>query len=462
MSGLKVVSGSYRDPSGRVFEAGGDIYRSVTALAIDDFETVWSSGYLQRLIEKGWLVAAERVDGEVPAPKDARAILRHPRLSFISYPYEWGFETLKSAALLHLDIQLDALDQNIALSDASAYNVQFKGCRPIFIDHLSFRPYQEGEFWIGHSQFLEQFLNPLLLRALLGVSHNAWYRGNLEGIPTVDLHRLLPLLSKFSFNVLSHVTLPARLQSRARFATEQSFDRVRKAKLPRPSYRALLSGLYGWIKGLSPSGSYNTTWQRYENFRTYGTAELDAKRRFIGDFASRVKPRQLWDLGCNTGEFCELALKSGAQSAVGFDYDQGSLDLAFARGRDRGLNFLPLFLDAANPSPAQGWASAERKEFASRGEADAMFALAFIHHLAIARNIPLPNAVEWLMRRASQGVIEFVPKNDPTVQTMLQLRKDIFSDHTEENFLNAIAQWGHVVKKETITESGRLLVWYER
>ena len=190
MKALVVETGSYRDPSGSVYEAGGNIYRSVSPLAIGDFETVWSSGDPQDLIAKGWLVGAERIEGsEVAAATGAAALLRHPRLSFISYPYEWGFEALKAAALLHLDIQLDALERDIALIDASPYNVQFVGCCPTFIDHLSFRPYREGEFWVGHSQFLDQFLNPLLLRALLGVAHNAWYRGSLEGIPTAELTR---------------------------------------------------------------------------------------------------------------------------------------------------------------------------------------------------------------------------------------------------------------------------------
>src|SRR5262245_31195788 len=107
MRALVVETGSYRDPSGSVYEADGDIYRSVSPLAIDDFETVWSSGYLQQLIAKDWLVGADRIEGsEVAAAVGAAALLRHPRLSFISYPYEWVFEALKDAALLHLDIQL--------------------------------------------------------------------------------------------------------------------------------------------------------------------------------------------------------------------------------------------------------------------------------------------------------------------------------------------------------------------
>ena len=107
------------------------------------------------------------------------------------------------------------LEQGVALSDASAYNVRFLGPKPIFIDSLSFRGYWEDEFWTGHKQFCEQFLNPLLLRALLGVPHNAWYRGGLEGIPTAELNRLLPLHRKLSWDVLTNVVMAASFQRTA-------------------------------------------------------------------------------------------------------------------------------------------------------------------------------------------------------------------------------------------------------
>ncbi len=53
---------------------------------------------------------------------------------------------LKAAALRHLEIQIELLKNNISLSDASAYNVQFDGANPVFIDYLSFRRYVDGEF----------------------------------------------------------------------------------------------------------------------------------------------------------------------------------------------------------------------------------------------------------------------------------------------------------------------------
>ena len=45
-----------------------------------------------------------------------------------------------------------------------------------------------------------------------------------------------------------------------------------------------------------------------------------------------------------------------------------------------------------------------------------MIALAFEHHLAIAKNIPLDQLINWLTSLAPRGLIEFVPKEDITVK----------------------------------------------
>ena len=74
----------------------------------------------------------------------AIAVLRPRPLPFISYPYEWSFGQLKAAALLTLAIQKAALEKGMSLKDASAYNIQFDGVKPVFIDTLSFETYDEG------------------------------------------------------------------------------------------------------------------------------------------------------------------------------------------------------------------------------------------------------------------------------------------------------------------------------
>ena len=210
----KPDSGSYRDPSGQIHVVNGRVFRTVKERAREDYEFVRDTGLLGALQEREMIPVTTEVDKSqfADVAEDVAHILEHERLPWISFPYEWTFSVLKEAALLHLDVQIEALNRGVVLSDATAYNVQFVGTRPVFIDTLSFRRYREGEYWTGHRQFCEQFLNPLLLSSLLGVAHNSWYRGCLEGIDTLELNRLLKFRHKLSWNVFSNVSLQAKFQ----------------------------------------------------------------------------------------------------------------------------------------------------------------------------------------------------------------------------------------------------------
>jgi hypothetical protein len=126
------------------------------------------------------------------------------------------------------------------------------------------------------------------------------------------------------------------------------------------------------------------------------------------------------------------------------------------------LNFLPLFLDLANPTPSQGWAERERRGLIDRASADAILGLALVHHLAIGRNIPLEEVVAWLVGLAPNGIIEFVPKADPMVQRLLRLREDIFDDYTEEVFAKHLRARTEIVRVVEVSATGRRLFWFTR
>jgi hypothetical protein len=100
----------------------------------------------------------------------------------------------------------------------------------------------------------------------------------------------------------------------------------------------------------------------------------------------------------------------------------------------RSRHLLPLLLDLTNPTARSGWAHEERDSFADRGPADLVLALALVHHLAIAHNVPLARIADFLARVARVLVIEFVPKHDSQLQRMLATRQDIFADYTQERF----------------------------
>ncbi|MFQ5546195.1 MAG: class I SAM-dependent methyltransferase [Acidiferrobacterales bacterium] len=462
MEPARTDAGSFRDPSGRVYVISGRVFRAVMPSAVEDFEFVRSKGFLDRLIDDGRVIAEKKVDRGAlgQCAQSARYVLEHPMLPFVSYPYEWSFAALKAAALLQLDIHLEALDHGATLSDATAYNIQFRGVDPVFIDNLSFRRYREGEFWIAHRQFCEQFVNPLLLRALLGIPHNSWYRGTLEGITAQDLSRILPWTRKFSWNVLTHVVLQVSFQKKS--TSKDNAKRVKEKKLPLIAFQQMLRGLRKWIARLEPAGTGKTVWADYAWDNSYASEEAQAKRQLVSEFAAATKPKMLWDIGCNTGDYSKAALEAGAEYVVGFDFDQGALDAAFARAKTERLNFLPLFLDAANPPPSQGWGQAERMGLIQRADADGVLALAVVHHLAISKNIPLGDVVDWLVSMAPTGIIEFVQKSDPMVQTLLQLREDIFDDYNEQSFVAALEARATIVKSVTVSAVERRLYWFRR
>ncbi len=456
-------SGSFRDRSGRIYHRGDRIFRTVMPPAVDDHRFVRDSGLIDELVASGGLIAETPVDAEVldGAAADASVVLEHPKLAFVSYPYEWSFGALKAAALLHLDVHLAALERGVTLSDATAYNVQFSGSRPVFIDALSFRRYVDGEYWSGHRQFCDQFLNPLLLRALFGIPHNAWYRGALEGIGAEQINDLLPWYRKLRWNLFTHVVLQARLQ-RGTAADDAALTRAEARKLPLIGYQQILHGLRRWIAALEPRDRGATVWQGYADDNSYRSEEETAKRRFVAEFVTAEAPGTLWDVGCNTGDYSRLALESGAKRVIGFDFDPNAVEAAFERARADKQDFLPLVMDAVNPSPGQGWQQSERKGLTERADADAVVALALIHHLAIGKNIPFDQAVDWLVGLAPVGVIEFVQKTDPMVLRLLRLREDIFVDYDQQIFETLLAARARIEKVEQISAQGRRLYWYRR
>jgi len=185
-------------------------------------------------------------------------------------------------------------------------------------------------------------------------------------------------------------------------------------------------------------------------------------QEFIAEFSRAAAAECAWDLGCNTGLYSEILLRNDTKLVVGFDFDVQALETAVERASSKNLQLLPLFSDAANPSPAQGWAEAERQGISSRAAADALIALALVHHLAIGRNIPLASVLQWIVGLAPRGVIEFVPKSDPMVERMMRFREDIFADYSKEGFETTLRAKADIVRILELSPGGRTLYEYRR
>ena len=452
--------GSFKDPAGSIFEYNGRIIREVRKFGKTRYEFIKDSGILKDSIEKGFLVKTKEVSDlkNEKVFSNSEYLLEHDIIPFISYPYEWNFYQLQAAALHHLDFQIFLLNKGAVLIDANAYNIQFIGNKPIFIDILSIDEYKEGSYWVGHKQFCEHFLNPLLLKSKKGINFNNWYRGNFNGIDTDELNSLLTFYEKFSYNIFFHVTMLSRLDKKTVSDPKKTLTKLKKVKsFSKNSYLALLLQLRNWIKKLEIKKT-KTIWGNYSEDNSYDQTSMESKLNIVKNFINKTKPNLLADLGCNDGKFSEESLKNGCRYVIGFDFDLNSVEKAYFKLKDK--SFLPLYFDASNPSSNIGWDENERLGFNKRASFDALIALAFEHHLSVAKNIPLKEVVSWLVNIAPKGLIEFVPKDDPTVQQMLSLKGDIFKDYNEENFRKYILEHKKIYNENNIKGSKRIIFEY--
>jgi ribosomal protein L11 methylase PrmA len=455
----QAVEGSFRDPSGFVYTRDGTTYRQVNLGFRHQFDGFLTSGLYDELVGESLLVPHQQVGLELSATSEAYAVLQPEPIAFISYPYEWSFGQLQDAALLTLEIQKRALARGFTLRDSSAYNVQFRGARPVFIDTLSFEPLQEGKPWVAYKQFCEHFLVPLTLMSVRDVRCAALLRSYLDGIPLDLGSRLLPRRTWASLATLLHIHLHAWAQGR--YADRAAGTAVKDRSMSRTALVQLIKNLSRAVGRLSwrPSG---TEWADYTADNNYSAAAERSKRDTVLAHLRGSGAGTVWDLGANTGEYSRVA-REVASLVVSFDLDPAAVERNYRRVRGEGdTGILPLLLDLTNPSPAQGWAGHERMSLEERGPADAVLALALIHHLAIGHNLPLERIASYLKRLGRLLIIEFVPKSDSQVKRLLVSRPDIFPEYTQEGFEHAFRRHYDIKGVARIEDSERWLYCMSR
>ena len=453
-------AGSFRDPSGFVFWRDGQPYRQIQRTFATEWDGFEASPLKRRLLDQRRLIPYEPVGLDFATTSGAHAVIRPERIEFLSYPYEWTFGELRESALLTLDIQLESMDAGWTLKDASAFNIQFHEGRPIHIDSASFEPLEDGAPWVAYRQFCEQFLAPLALVGRRDVRLSDLLRVEPDGIPLDLASRLLPRRTWVDFGLLSHLHLHARAQLRHAGADDDG-RAARRTRIPRARLKGVIRSLRSTVAALDwrPGG---TEWADYAEHTSYGERAAADKDRLVDRFVRELPGRRVWDLGANTGRFSRIAADAGKR-VVALDIDPAAAERHFRAVREAGrTDILPLVVDVANPTPALGWAGRERRSLLERADADAILALALVHHLAITRNVPLPMLLDLFADLAPWAIVEFVPKDDPMVRRLLATRRDVFADYDLDSFRAAAGTRFEIVREEPIADSTRVLFLLRR
>ncbi len=449
---MNKVSGSFRDPSGFLFEDSGSLLRQVNRSYRNEYDLLVGSGLYEVLKKKGMLIPHRELDGHAGLTDEAYKIIQPERIPFISYPYEWSFTQLQDAALMTLNIQKIALDHGMSLKDASAYNIQFHNGKPVFIDSLSFERYEEGRPWVAYGQFCRHFLAPLALMSYSDVRLSRLLQIHLDGLPLDMVSAMLPWRTRFSFSLLIHIHLHAASQKKYK----NKPGAAKKASISKNRLHSLIVGLKLAAERLRIRGQH-TEWANYYTFTNYSDASFNHKKKILSSMLKNSEPDVVWDLGANTGIFSQIAADMGAR-CIAFDIDPLAVDAGYRFiKKNKTSNLLPLVIDLTNPSPGIGWNHNERMSLKHRNLPDTVLALALIHHLAISDNIPLEMIARFMHDICSNLIIEFVPKSDSQVQKLLASRKDVFPEYHEEGFRKAFEKYFEILEVVRVDESDRIL-----
>jgi len=449
---MEQLSSSYRDKDGFVFRHNGSVYRYLHPGYLPVYDYFIRSSLYDDLSGKGMILLHEEMPDTAPFGFEKGKVLKPEQLHFISYPYEWSFDMWKDAALLTLETARLSLDKGMMLKDATPFNIQFRNGSPVLIDTLSFELYKDGDPWVAYRQFCESFLGPLLLMKYTHPGAGRLFVAYPNGIPLNELVTLLPGKASWKLNNYLHIFLQASLARRNQGKQETS------RSLSRQKLELLLNGLLEYVNKLQVK-KMPTAWDDYYTGTIMGEGYLKAKTAMVFEFTGSIVFDSVTDLGANDGHFSK-GFKG--KPVIALDADPNCINDLYLWAKKEKADLLPLVADLTLPSPAIGFANRERDSLTSRLRSGLVLALALVHNLTIAKNIPLRMILEWLKPMGEYLLIEFVPKEDENVQLLLQNRTDIFNDYTPDYFRTLCTVHFTIIREELIPGSKRILFLLKR
>ena len=449
-------SSTFRDPAGSVEIRSDGAYRSIRSPFDAEILAFLELPLASELVASGRLVASEIIEGGADGEL---LVLRHPRVSFQSYPWEWAPALWLAAAELTLNLCSDLVKEGWLLKDATPLNVLFKGIEPVFVDVLSIeRATPELPIWMAYGQFVRTFLLPMLAHSRLGWPLQVTLTRR-DGYEPEEIFAALSWPARLRQPALSAVTLPSLLAGKAKGNSSLAARRVKDPDLAKQIILKTLKDLLTRMRQVTPAHR-SSTWTDYAETAThYSEDDHSRKRAFVTDALAASKPSRVLDVGCNTGVYSVLAADAGAE-VVSIDTDLQTVDRLCAKLKGSGKNILPLCVDLAYPTPAVGWENSETASFLSRcsGHFDTVMMLAVIHHLLLHSQIPMDRIALLCSNLTTENLIlEWVPPIDIKFKEILRGRDNLYAHITEASFRDAFAKHFTTVGEMTLL-NGRILL----
>ncbi|MEZ5157377.1 MAG: class I SAM-dependent methyltransferase [Candidatus Nanopelagicales bacterium] len=468
-------SGSYRDPENAAVALGDRWYRVAGPASAGALSRLRDSEVYESLVADGSLVRFEE-----SAPDTAHKVLEaHARnggrsapggsrvfdvesVGSITYPWEWPDALLRSAGLHTLDVRDRLLAVGLDLKDASAFNVQFRGMQPVFMDVGSVEEWRPNPSWNATRQYVEHFINPLAVGSGKTLTAaDAWELSRRKGLRSDVARAMMPRRQRWrpSLWVLQASTRPvaghAPVETKYAEQARQHPERALRAT------RSLTGRLRKQTVAVS-GGSHSSTWSDYGDRAHYTSEELLRKLELSVEFVNEdARSGLVLDIGGNDGLVAAELVEKADATVLVLDPDAGALDVLSQRiAGEPALRrrITPVQADVTNLTPASGLLDTEFAAFTQRMAPTAVLCQAVLHHIVITQGVPMRLAVQALARFRAPLLVEFATDEDDKAALLLRQIPNWSGDYSTPALLEALEVHFHDVAVVGRTSSTRVVV----
>ena len=426
---------SFRDPLSKVYLAEEGILRKLDTKSKFFFEELLSKNFFKKL------QSLELIQGSKFLNKNGEEFIHHQKIENFTQVNEMSSYQLYLSGLHTIDIMIESLKNDYQIKDASAWNVVFCSGKPIFLDIASFEKWNGSKTWAAYGQFVRHFIIPLLINKEMGLAISKLFVINRDGIDPLEAYKLLGIKSYKSFVGFEYVLLPYFLRSsKIKKSNNLEIDFAFNKKI----LMNILNRLKKKLKNLEPDTK--SFWSQYTlNRKHYSNLDIEIKKKIIVDFI-KENPGRVLDIGCNTGEFLEIA-SDYTNDVHGIDVDENCINFIQKNNKKKNINVSHVSI--ANPVPPSGWKNSETVGFLNKNinYYENVLFLGIVHHLIVSERIPLEDILSLLSTLTKKNLIfEFVSNKDEKFIQIASVNINLYDYFTKEYFENLVTNFFKIKK----------------
>ncbi len=389
---------SFCDGNGRLFWSEGELCRGIPAKCAEFTRRIFAEGIVDALSAQKLIPRTTLTEAALP---DYPIVLRHERVPFVSYAYEWSPSMLRDAALFSIRLLRELAGRGLTLTDVAPWNILFAGCAPIWIDFSSIVDAREEQGRIAHD------LESYYLRSLELYTQG---HGHLARLLLTDYEHG-PISD--SFNVVS-----GRSQGANPSGVVGKIWRRGRAMISPDQLTQMESRMAGFRFAGGKPARHETAPSKIEEFLA---ARRPASVLFAGDF----------------GDGLAVAVARGGGHVVAIDRDEARVDGVYERARAAGVDILPLVVDLRYPSAGHGVENNVLAPALARLRSETVVALGLIPALVFEQRLRFEQIAGTFERLAEKTLLVDFPEIDnPAI--VEHLRDPYFHWFSRENFVQSL------------------------